>query len=145
MLWTCFANRKQLVSKNYNYFHLVHWTNRWLNVENVYLFFTNYWLLDNRNSKKLRTAFRRRVKLECHLVFFFLSRRTHRKLSFCDAMISRMENQKIFVETQDENIDIESPPSVFWSLVEGFVSLQRTGQKGNFCFWTLFFFAFRDN
>ena len=38
---------------------------------------------------------------------FLLSRRTHRKLSFCVAMNSRTVNQKILVQTRDENIEIE--------------------------------------
>ena len=61
-----------------------------------------------------------------------LSRRTHRKLSFCVAMISRTENQKIFVQTQDENIKTKLPPTFFKFFVDTSVYLQRVRQKGDF-------------
>ena len=58
-------------------------------------------------------------------------------------MISRMKNQKIFVQTQDESIKIELLPSLFRSLVEPFVHLRRARQKGEF-FVNLVFFNIRD-
>jgi hypothetical protein len=38
---------------------------------------------------------------------FFLSRRTHQNFIFSGAMTSTKENQRIVVQTRDENIDIE--------------------------------------
>src|SRR5271163_1782915 len=76
------------------------------------------------------------------LFIFFITRRTHKKLSFCVSMISRTENQKIFNQTLSENIKIESIPFVFLSLLRGFVRLQIALQKGEFlsghCFFSLF-------
>jgi hypothetical protein len=40
------------------------------------------------------------LRLSASLLSFFLSRSTHQKLSFCVAMISRTESQKILVETR---------------------------------------------
>jgi hypothetical protein len=64
--------------------------------------------------------------------FPYLSRRTHQKLSCCVVMTSRTESQKIFVQTQDENIKTKSPPSFFKFFVDPSVYLQRVRQKGDF-------------
>jgi hypothetical protein len=47
-------------------------------------------------------------------------------------MISRMESQKILVETGDENIDIEPIPSVLRSSLRGLVPLQIAPKKDKF-------------
>ncbi len=46
------------------------------------------------------------------------------KSVLCDAVISRTVHQKIFVQTPDENIEIESLSSVFRSFLRCFVHLQ---------------------
>ncbi len=46
------------------------------------------------------------------------------KFVLCVAVISRTGHQKIFVQIRDENIEIESLPSVFRSFLECFVHLQ---------------------
>ncbi len=89
----------------------------------------------------LRTAFRSRVKLEYHLVSFFLSRHTHKKFRFCVAMISGMEHQKIFVQTRNESIETESVPFAFRFLMEASVLLGESRQKRHFyCYFNI-----RDN
>jgi hypothetical protein len=47
-------------------------------------------------------------------------------------MISRMESQKILIETRDENIDIEPLPSVLRSFLRGLVHLQIAPKKDKF-------------
>jgi hypothetical protein len=47
-------------------------------------------------------------------------------------MISRRESQKIFVETWDENIDIEPIPSILRSFPRGLVRLQIAPKKDKF-------------
>jgi hypothetical protein len=47
-------------------------------------------------------------------------------------MISGMESQKIFVETRDENIDIEPIPSVLRSSLRGLIPLQIAPKKDKF-------------
>jgi hypothetical protein len=47
-------------------------------------------------------------------------------------MISRTESQKIFVETRDENIDIEPVPSVLRSSLRSLVLLQIATKKDKF-------------
>jgi hypothetical protein len=64
------------------------------------------------------------------LTLFFLSRITHQKLSSGDAMISRMESQKTFVETRDENIDIEPILFGLRSSLRRLVCLQIARQHG---------------
>jgi hypothetical protein len=86
-------------------------------------------LLVHRYSNQIRIAFRTRVLLVCHLV---LSRRTHRNLSFCVAMNSRMAHQKLFVQTRNENIEIELVPFVFRSFVGLSVRIQEARKKGDF-------------
>jgi hypothetical protein len=54
---------------------------------------------------------------------FFLSRRTHEKLTFCPAAISRTGSQKKCVQTRDENIKTELVPFVFQSFLAVFVRL----------------------
>jgi hypothetical protein len=63
------------------------------------------------------------------------------KLSVSVAMISRTANQKMIVETRDENIVIELIPFFFKSSIRGFVSKQIAPQKGKFL-CTVLFFAF---
>jgi len=58
-------------------------------------------------------------------ILSLLSRHKHRKVLFSVAMNPRMENRKIFVQTRDENIEIEFLPTVFGSLVGTSVCLQR--------------------
>jgi hypothetical protein len=47
-------------------------------------------------------------------------------------MISRTENQKIFIQTQDENIMTKLPPSFFKFFVDTSVYLENARQKGDF-------------
>jgi hypothetical protein len=47
-------------------------------------------------------------------------------------MISGTESQKIFVETWDENIDIEPIPSVLRSSLRGVVPSQIASKKDKF-------------
>ena len=47
-------------------------------------------------------------------------------------MISRLQNHKILVETRDENIEIESIPSVFQFFLGGLVRLQIAPKKREF-------------
>jgi hypothetical protein len=54
-------------------------------------------------------------------------------------MISGMEHQKIFVQMEDENIEIESLPSVFRSFLGPSVVLQKDKQ---FCMGIVFFSMF---
>ena len=61
-----------------------------------------------------------------------LSLRTHRKLSFCVAMNSITVHQKLFVQTRDENIEIELVPFVFRSFVGVSVRIQEARKKGDF-------------
>ncbi len=61
-----------------------------------------------------------------------LSRRTHRKLSFCVAMNSRTGHQQTLVQTRNENIEIELVPFVFRSFVGVFVRIQEARKKGDF-------------
>jgi hypothetical protein len=69
-----------------------------------------------------------------------LSRRTHRKLSFCVAMNSKTVHQKLFVQTRNENIEIELVPSIFRSFGGVSVRIREARKKGDFqCilfFWT---------
>ncbi len=62
--------------------------------------------------------------------FYFLLSTS--KLSFSVAMISGLENHKILVETRDENIEIESIPSVFQFFLGGSVRLQIAPKKHEF-------------
>jgi hypothetical protein len=64
--------------------------------------------------------------------FFFLSLRTQQKLSFSIAMTSRTANQRIFVQTQDENIENELVPLVFLIFRGSFSSSTRSPKKGRF-------------
>jgi hypothetical protein len=93
------------------------------------------YLLAHRYSKQLRTAFRTRARLVCHLVFFFVSRRAHQKLMFCVRMISRTTSQKIFVQKRDENTKTELVKSIFRSLLGPSVISQKLRR---FCMETLF-------
>jgi hypothetical protein len=54
-------------------------------------------------------------------------------------MISGTEHQKIFVQMQDENMEIEWVPSVFRSFLGPSVVLQKDEQ---FCVGTVFFSMF---
>jgi hypothetical protein len=63
---------------------------------------------------------------------FFLSLRTQQKLSFSIAMTSRTANQKIFVQTQDENIENELVPLVFLIFRGSFSSSTRSPKKRRF-------------
>jgi hypothetical protein len=93
----------------------------------------NSQFLVHQYSNQLRIAFRTRARLVCHLVLtFLLSLRTHRKLSFCVARISTTANQKIFVQTRDENIKSELVPFVFRSFVGVSIRLQEARKKGHF-------------
>ncbi len=49
----------------------------------------------------------------------------HQKFVFSSAIISGNENQGIFVQTRDENIEIEPITFVVRSLLKGFVRLQQ--------------------
>jgi hypothetical protein len=60
-------------------------------------------------------------------------------------MISRTENQKIFVQTQDENIEIELIVFFLQSFIGPSVRLQRARQKRVFTWGTLLFLNVRDN
>ncbi len=66
-----------------------------------------------------------RVPSSFFLLSFLLSLRTHRKLSFSVARISKTANQKLFVQTRNENIETELVPFVFRSFVGVSVSLQE--------------------
>ena len=103
-----------------------------LNRRNICSFLMNSRFLVHQYSNQLRIAFRTRARLVCHLVFFFLSRRTHQKLMFCVVMISRTECQKIVVQTRNENTEIELDKFVFRSFVGVSVRLQGAVQKGDF-------------
>ena len=111
-----------------------------LNCRNICSFLMNSRFLVHRYWNQLRIAFRTRARLVCHLVYFLLSLRTHRKLWICVAMNSRTARQKLFVQTRNENIEIELVPFVFRSFVGVFVRIQEARKKGDFqCilfFWT---------
>ena len=64
-------------------------------------------------------------------LFLSLSR-THQKCSFCVAMISRTESQKILIETGHENIDMKFIPFDFQFSVDSLVSLQGVLKKVDF-------------
>ncbi len=81
---------------------------------------------------KVRSTYIEVVREFTSFLSSFLSRSTHQKLSFCVAMISRTGSQKIFVETRDENIDIEPIPSVLRSSIRGLVRVQIVRQKDKF-------------
>jgi hypothetical protein len=66
---------------------------------------------------------------------FFLDARTL-NFTFCVTMITGTEHQKIFFQMQDENIEIESLPSVFRSFLGPSVVLQKDEQ---FCTGTVLF------
>ncbi len=55
-------------------------------------------------------------------------------------MIVRTENQKILLQTRDENIEIEHVLSVFRSLVEPLIRLQEVRQNDD----VSFFFDFKQ-
>jgi hypothetical protein len=55
-------------------------------------------------------------------------------------MIVRTENQKILLQTRDENIEIEHLLSVFRSLVEPLIRLQEVRQNDD----VSFFFDFKQ-
>ncbi len=55
-------------------------------------------------------------------------------------MIVRTENQKILLQTRDENIEIEHLLSVFRSLVEPLIRLQEVRQNDD----VSFFFHFKQ-
>jgi hypothetical protein len=48
-------------------------------------------------------------------------------------------NQKIFVQTENENIKIEPLPSFFRSLIEAFVHLETAAEKDEFVCGLSFF------
>jgi len=60
-------------------------------------------------------------------------------------MIWTTANQKIFVQTGNENIMIESLPSFFRSLIEAFVHLQTAAEKDDFFCGLRFFLNILDN
>jgi hypothetical protein len=72
-----------------------------------------------------------------------LSRHPPSKLIFCGTMISRTENQEIFVKTRDQSIQIEPVPSFFRTFPEGSGCLQKARQKGEFFCGLCFFHYLR--
>ena len=88
---------------------------------------------NDRKLFMLRIAFRRRARLVCHLIFFSLSFSTWtRKVSFCDFMISRTENQKILVEKGVQSTKTKLLPFFFRIFLGPFVRLQKSRQKDDF-------------
>ncbi len=60
--------------------------------------------------------------------------------AFCVAVISRMEHQKILVQTRDENMETEVLSSPFRYLMGASILLGQARRKGDFVLLTLFFY-----
>ena len=67
-----------------------------------------------------------------NFVYFFISWRTHQILLLCDAMISRMESQRNFVETWDGSTKIELVTFSSNSSIERYVRSKIAFQKHDF-------------
>ncbi len=71
---------------------------------------------------------------------FLLSKITHQNFFVCVVVISRIKSHKIFIETRDENIDIESILSILRSSLRDLIRLQIDPQKDKLSSYTSVYF-----
>ena len=89
----------------------------------------------------LRTAFRTRARLVCHLVFlsffffFFVTRHTQLDVEFCVPMISATEHRKTLLPTQDRSTTGPPVPFLVGSFLGVFVGSREAPENGDMrCF-----------
>jgi len=94
------------------------------------------WLSNGENRRSLSCSYQKLFKKQpTALTSGADSSRPYQNFRFCVPVISATEHQKMFVQTQHENIEIEFVPFLFRSLMGPSISIEQARQKSDFCYY----------